>query len=324
MKKFLLNTESYVLNLLTEKLNKDYLFHNVSKTQQVVNSIKELIEGEKISEVDANILLFAAWFHNIGFVNRKENYLEASVNFAITFLEEYNIDDAIIEDVVRLIRVTETKASAKDVLEKIMKDAVSFYYAENSFIDKNELLKQEVKLLYNTNSSELEWVQKNINILVKEHRFYTNYAQENWQNGKDKNLAKLVKTEKKLLNEKTTENNFESSFQTHNTLTVKATIILAVNGLILFVSLVGYYIMNTTTKNQEVLIPILIFLLFNVISAVLALVVALPLKVKQELNQDVLSQKINSKSRILKYTYIVFLAGIIVSVILFIIKAINA
>mgnify|MGYP005648741501 FL=1 len=60
------------------------------------------------------------------------------------------------------------------------------------------------------------------------------------------------------------------------------------------------------------------------ISAVLALVVALPLKVKQELNQDVLSQKINSKSRILKYTYIVFLAGIIVSVILFIIKAINA
>ena len=53
------------MSLLTKKLNKDYLFHNVAKTQQVVNSIKELIKGEKISEVDANILLFAAWFHNV-------------------------------------------------------------------------------------------------------------------------------------------------------------------------------------------------------------------------------------------------------------------
>ena len=57
MKKFLLNTENYTVSLLTKKLNKDYLFHNVAKTQQVVNSIKELIKGEKISEVDANILM---------------------------------------------------------------------------------------------------------------------------------------------------------------------------------------------------------------------------------------------------------------------------
>lgn len=315
MKKFLLNTESYVLNLLTEKLNKDYLFHNVSKTQQVVNSVKELIQGEKITEVDANILLFAAWFLNIGFVNRKENHLEASVNFAITFLEEYNIDDAIIEDVVRLIRATKIEIAPQDHLEKIIKDAVSFYYTETGFIDKNELLKQELKLLFNTGYSELEWIQKSINIFVKEHRFYTNYAQENWQNGKDKNLAKLVKIEKKLLNEKTTENNFKASY---NTLTIKATIILTVNGLILFVSLVGYYVMNTTTKNQEVLTPIFVLLFFNVISAVLALVVALPLKVKKELNQDVLNKQINSKSRILKYTYIVFMIGIVTTTLVFI------
>ena len=74
----------------------------------------------------------------------------------------------------------------------------SFYYAETSFVDKNELLKQELKLLFNSDYSELEWIQKNINTFVKEHRFYTNHAQENWQNGKDKNLAKLVKIEKKL------------------------------------------------------------------------------------------------------------------------------
>ena len=320
MKKFLLNTENYTVSLLTKKLNKDYLFHNVAKTQQVVNSIKELIKGEKISEVDANILLFAAWFHNVGFINRKENHTEASVNIATTFLEEYNIDNTIIDDVVRLIRVAKTELEAKDLLEKIMKDAVSFYYAETSFVDKNELLKQELKLLFNSDYSELEWIQKNINTFVKEHRFYTNHAQENWQNGKDKNLAKLVKIEKKLLNDKTNQNNFESSFQTHNTLTIKATIILAVNSLMLFGLLVGYYILNTTIKNQEVFIPVLVLLFFNVISAVLALIIAGPLKVKQATNKDVLNQQINFKRKILKYTYVVFFGGIILSIIAFVFK----
>ena len=125
----------------------------------------------------------------------------------------------------------------------------------------------------------------------------------------------MVKIEKKLLNEKTPENNFKASY---NTLTIKATIILTVNGLILFVSLVGYYVMNTTTKNQEVLTPIFVLLFFNVISAVLALVVALPLKVKKELNQDILNKQINSKSRILKYTYIVFMIGIVTTTLIFI------
>ena len=318
MKKFLLYSENYTLSLLTEKLNKDYLFHNVAKTQQVVNSVKELIEGEKISEIDANILLFAAWFHNTGFVNRKENHIEASVNIATTFLDEYNIDNTVIDDVVRLIRVTNTKEEANGVLEKIIKDAVSFYYADSGFIDKNELLKQEQKLLFNDTYTKLEWIQKSINTFVKNHRFYTKYAQENWQQGKDKNLAKLVKTEKKLLKEKVFNNNIESAYSIYNSLIQRATILLAVNMLILFVALVGYYAINTASKNLEGLTPVFVLLLFNVVSAVLALNVALPLEVKQELNQDVLNQKIKSKSKILKYTYIVFMIGIGISTLIFI------
>ena len=117
MKKFLLITENYVVSLFTRKLNKDYLFHNLSHTQQIVNSIKELIIGEKITEVEANILFFAAWFHDVGSIYRKENHIEASVNIATTFFEEYNIDNVIIDDVVRLIRATKQEAESNDFLE---------------------------------------------------------------------------------------------------------------------------------------------------------------------------------------------------------------
>lgn len=317
MKKFLLYTENYALSLLTKKLNKDHLFHNVAKTQQVVNSVKELIKGEKISEVEGNILLFAAWFHNLGFANRTENYIEASVNTATTFLEEYNIDNTIIDDVVRLIRITKTDEEAQDILEKILKDAVSFYYTETSFIDKNELLKQELKLLFNTDYSELEWVQKNINTFVKEHRFHTKYAQENWQNGKDKNLAILVKIEKQLLNEKSTENNLEISFKKHHSLTEKALSILVVNSLILFLSIAGYYAINNTIVNQNELPSLLVFLFFNLISVLLALISARPLHIEQELKEEVLNQQINFKRKLLKYIYVVFFIGVISSVLIF-------
>ncbi|WKD85081.1 hypothetical protein KCTC32516_00420 [Polaribacter huanghezhanensis] len=320
MKKFLLSAENYVLSLLTKKLYKEYLFHNVSNTQRVVNSIKELIDGEKISEVDANILLFASWFHDIGYINRKENHIEASVNIATTFLEEYNIDNSIIDAVVRLIRVTKPDVEANDFLGKILKDAVSSYYAENSFIDKSKLLKEEINLLFNKKLTELEWNQKNIKAFVKEHRFYTKYAQETWQQGKDKNLAKLVKIKKKLLKDKSSENKLEVALKIHQSLTLKATILLAVNGLIIFSSLVVYYFVNGNVRSYKALFPVIILLFFNGVTALSSLFVALPFDLKKEIKQDFLNQKISFKSKILRYSYIVFTVGIFISLIIFIIR----
>ena len=319
MKKFLLNTENYVVSLLTKKLNKDYLFHNLAKTQQVVYSVKELIEGEKITEVDANILLFASWFHDIGYVNRKENHQESSVNIATTFLEEYNIDNSIIDEVARLIRATKVNSDPQDLLEKIMKDAVSFYYAQNSFIDRNELLKQELKLLFNDDYTELEWLQKSIHIFVKKHRFFTNYAQKKWQQGKDKNLSKLVKKEKKLLKKTAPKNTTENPFKTYNALTIKAVILLAINALIFLFSLVGYYFVKDVVENDEELIPAGIFLFFNTISVVLLLFFAISFKFKEGVSKDSLIHKMNSKRKVLKSAFLILVFGFVISVITFIV-----
>lgn len=312
MKKFLLNAENYVLSLLTEKLNKDYLFHNVSNTQQIVNAVKELITGEKISEVDANILLFAAWFYDTGYVKRKENHREASVQIATTFLEEYNIDNSVIDDVVRLIRATKLADEPSDLLEKIMKDAVASYCAKKSFIDKSELLKQETNLLFSKDYTDLDWIQESIKILVKEHRFYTAYAQENWQKGKDKNLAKLVKLEKKLLKVKLADNNLEATIKTDNSTITKTTILLSINSLIIFVLLVGYSLFNENIENQKALIPIIILVISN---AILSILIVLPLNFKKELNKDSFIQKISFRRKTLRYSYVVFVSGILISVI---------
>ena len=116
METLLLKAEKYVFSLLTKELNSNYLYHNLSHTQRVVNATKELIEGEQISEVDANVLLFAAWFHDVGYIKGTENHEEASVRIATTFLEEYNYDDSIIAQVSQLIRATKMDSIMKSMM----------------------------------------------------------------------------------------------------------------------------------------------------------------------------------------------------------------
>jgi predicted metal-dependent HD superfamily phosphohydrolase len=153
METLLLKAEKYVFLLLTKELNADFLYHNFSHTQRVVNAIKELIVGENISEVDANVLVLAAWFHDVGYIKGCENHEESSVRIATNFLEEYNIDNSIINAVSRVIRATKMEAEADDVLEKVMRDADCAHLGNKGFSDVSDLLKEEVNLVYDKDYS---------------------------------------------------------------------------------------------------------------------------------------------------------------------------
>lgn len=389
METLLLKTEKYVFSLLTKELSSDYLYHNLSHTQRVVNATKELIEGEKISKVDANVLLFAAWFHDVGYIKGVENHEEASVRIATNFLEEYNYDDSIIEQVAKLIRATKMDAEADDILEKIMKDADSIHLAKKSFSDISDLLKEEMNLIYDKNYGDSEWIQVNIQFLANKHHYHTSYAQENWQQGKDKNLAQLFKLQKKTKQEerketvkneelklkkqkaKTPERGIETMFRVslrnHITLSdiadTKANILLSVNAIIISLALSSLLPKLDNPSNQYLITPTIIFIIFTVTSIILSVTATRPnvtegkfskkdvedkkvnllffgnfhkmslpefewamgelMKDKDYLYNSMtkdlyfLGKVLNRKYKILRLTYLVFMVGIIVSVIAF-------
>ncbi len=389
METLLLKTEKYVFSLLTKELSTDYLYHNLSHTQRVVNATKELIEGEKISETDANILLLAAWFHDVGYIKGTENHEESSVRITTNFLEEYNIDDSIINNVNRLIRATKMGVEADDVLEKILKDADSNHLAKKSFSDVSDLLKEEVNLVHNKNYSDSEWILENIGFLANKHHYYTNYAQENWQQGKDKNLAQLFKSQKKIKQEerkesvkkeelklkkqkaKTPERGIETMFRVtlrnHITLSdiadTKANILLSVNAIIISLALSSLLPKLDNPSNQYLITPTIIFIIFTVTTIILSVIATRPnvtggkftkkdvedkkvnllffgnfhkmslpefewamgelMKDKQYLYSSMtkdlyfLGKVLDRKYKLLRVTYLVFMVGIIVSVISF-------
>ena len=57
------SAELYVVDYLKQHLPTGAIYHGISHTQDVVNAVKTLIKEEKVTDVEVECLLIAAWFH---------------------------------------------------------------------------------------------------------------------------------------------------------------------------------------------------------------------------------------------------------------------
>src|SRR5690606_14431425 len=110
----------------------------------------------------------------------------------------HNVDEEIITGVEKCILATEFKKNnPKTELEKIIRDADSSHFGKDYFDEASEFLRKELSMRNIKNFTPKEWRQENIRVLVEKHKYYTDYAQQNWQPVKQENLAKLLVEQKK-------------------------------------------------------------------------------------------------------------------------------
>ena len=65
---------AYVTNLLSEKLDSRYLYHNLRHTQRVVQSTEEIAEHYGLDGAKRERLMLAAWFHDTGYTESAEKH----------------------------------------------------------------------------------------------------------------------------------------------------------------------------------------------------------------------------------------------------------
>ena len=136
--------EEFATNLLTESTDPRFLYHNLRHTQRVVDSTKELIEGEKIGNEESKLLLVAAWFHDLGYTVSYENHEEHSCQLSRGFLTKHNCTPTFITNVCNLILATKKWYEPKNELEKIIRDADSSHFHVKNFMATTALLREEV------------------------------------------------------------------------------------------------------------------------------------------------------------------------------------
>ncbi|MCB0374229.1 MAG: HD domain-containing protein, partial [Muricauda sp.] len=153
-------TKHYVSKLLTEELDPRFLYHNLRHTERVVKSTKELLNFYSLSEQENEQLLLAAWLHDIGYVKGTENHEDSSAEMASQFLKEHGYEQKGIEQVHNLILATKMSHEPSNLMEEIIRDADISHFAQKSYWETADFLRDELKELGIANYSAKEWREK--------------------------------------------------------------------------------------------------------------------------------------------------------------------
>lgn len=188
--------QQFITTLFEERLDCKYVYHNLEHTQNVVRAIEKLCAAEKIEGDDLDHLLLAGWFHDAGYIEGGDKHEERSVQIAREFLQKKGVPEAVLQKISDLILATQFDYRPKSRVEEIMKDADHAHLAEDHYGKILGTLREEWATCSNQNFCDIDWYVLNVSFL-KDHEYYTKFAQDHWQNLKEKNLQ-LIET--KLLN----------------------------------------------------------------------------------------------------------------------------
>ena len=298
------------------ELPNTFIYHNYTHTERVLKSTREIIDNSELSDEEIQILELTALLHDVGYTKGCNNHEEESVKIATAFLEEKKVDENIIKAVSNCIMANKFDTEPTHKLDKIIRDADSSHFGKKYFDEASEFLRQELELTNVESFSATEWRNGNIKVLAKKHKFYTDYALENWQPRKEKNLSKLMKAKKKQKKkykkeevkakykaqyknespERGVQTFYRVALRNHIKLSdiadTKANILLSVNAIIISVVLAN--LISKLDTNPYLTWPTIIFTLFCVISMILSIIATRPNVTSGEFTkEDVKNQKVN-------------------------------
>lgn len=294
--------ESYVFGLFKDKLSPDYIYHNFNHTLRVVNNVRVIARAEGVNEDDIEMLTLAAWFHDAGYIEGPLDHEQRSGVMAVDFLTANGYPADKANRVAALIKVTKLGTNPETQHEMIMRDADCSHFSDENYSDLSQLLREEWKITQGKEFSDLEWALINRNVLIHEHRFYSDYAKEKLQPLKEANIARLQniiselevkkkdenKKEKKEKEKKEKDNRpdrgidtmFRVTLNNHTRLSEiadsKANILLSVNAIIISVSLSTLIPKLDSPSNAHLVIPTFILVFFSVVSIIFAILSTRP------------------------------------------------
>lgn len=307
--------KNYVENLFKDKLSSVYFYHNFIHTTYAVQKADEIIKHTNLSEVDREKVLLALWFHDVGFTDcNAEGHEERGAAIMKDFLKKDNFSEEYINEVSRLILSTEKYHQPQDLLEMIMKDADFSHFASPFYNDSAEALRKEWELTGGMCFSNDEWNEMNVDFLKNKHRYFTDYAKENWEPLKLKNVKKLEKKMDKMDKEekpkkensekkdqksdRSVDTLFRVTLNNHTRLSdiadSKANILLSVNAIIISVCLSVLVPKLDAPKNTHLIIPTFFLLISSVLTIIFAILSTKPNVTKTTFtDQDIKDRKVN-------------------------------
>jgi predicted metal-dependent HD superfamily phosphohydrolase len=315
--------KAYVFSTFKNDMPAQIVYHNFDHTVDVVNAAFEIGTQEGISEDDMEVLLTAAWFHDIGFTSVYQDHEKVSAAMAEKYLKENGYPEEKIEQVSKLILSTCMPQKPTTLLEEVLCDADLYHLGSEAYIEKSSLLRTEWELAEGKQLTDAEWYSQGDNFFNK-HRYFTNYAyntfnaqkMRNWI-GVQKNLRKAVTRQEELdlkmqlksedrKRKKVKESRPDRGIETMYRVTLrnhiklsdiadtKANILLSVSAIILSIALSTLFPKLDKPDNYYLIYPTLIFLFITVLTMIYSILSTRPKVTSGKFTQeDVENKKVN-------------------------------
>ncbi len=303
----------FIENLFKDKLSPAFLYHNYKHTQEVVANAEILANADNLNEEEKEILLVACWFHDSGYTEDIMLHEEKSCEIAAEFLKAEGVNDDFIQRVKELIMSTKVCCKPDNRIENIIRDADSSHLASEDYFTYSDNLRKEWEQTLGKNFSKKKWNLDNLRFF-RFHQFNTDYAKQNWNPIKEKNLQKIEnmlqeqenikkdknkkEPKKEVKADRSIDTMFRITLSNHTRLSdiadSKANILLSVNAIIISIALSTLLPKLGSEKNEYLVMPTFIMLLFSVITIIFAILSTKPKVTSGEFTkEDLKNRKVN-------------------------------
>jgi len=162
----------YALQRLEQELPSNLSYHGISHTRDdVVPAVETLARMEGIQGNSLSLLLTAAWFHDLGYIEQARHHELISARIALQVLPEFGYTDKQVKIVRWAILATALPQSPQNLLEEILTDADLDVLGRNDFMLSNDNLRRELAT-FGQIFRDLEWYTRQLKF-IESHSYFT-------------------------------------------------------------------------------------------------------------------------------------------------------
>jgi hypothetical protein len=259
---------------------------------------KKIAKSLHLEEMDYQNAIVAVWFRFAGATEMGVGRTEAMKQLMNDFFTETNYpeeDRSVVEEAIDI--AIENKYPGTKV-QQVVCDAINSLLADPQLLQNIILMKEEMNALNGVDRVELFYLDHFLSLFVKT-RYYTEYANENYSPGREKNFQLLEKRIRRAgdiakaterlngqlhhgsqLTNKETEDLFKIAFRNYNQLIsvadAKASLLINVNSIIISVMLA--FVLSKVEKNTFLLWPAILLLSVCMMTILLSILASRPQK----------------------------------------------
>lgn len=181
--------ERHIMKMLEKNLSPKLHYHSIAHTKDVCLAIERLAIAEGITDEGLFLLKSAATYHDAGFVESYEKNEPVGARLAEEILPNYGYSEQHIEQIKKLIYVTQIPHKPTDHLEEIICDADLDYLGRSDFHEIADKLRLELRE-HGKIDSDRKWDEIQVQFLTS-HQYFTETAKRTRDAKKAQNLQEI-------------------------------------------------------------------------------------------------------------------------------------